>query len=267
MSSMPRDLSETKAARGRGLFVVADLMTSAGLMAGCLSLASAFDGRFELSALMIGISIACDSLDGLIARASRTASRFGIEYDSLSDVVAFGVAPASLVYTWALKPLGLWAVLIMGLFVICAALRLARFNLQAGTSAGKTRFVGLPVPGAAAVIAGILFGYRYFGLNSPRALCALMIAVTLVLAGVMVSRIPYPALKSVDLRAKKLEIGFTIVIAAILLLLAPRLAAFLAGAAYLVSGPALALSGEHIEEASSEGHAVGGKQGDVAPQS
>lgn len=252
---MSGEVTETKAAPGRGLFVVPDLITSAGLMSGCLSLASAFDGRFELSALMIGVSIACDSLDGLIARASRTASRFGIEYDSLSDVVAFGVAPASLVYTWALKPLGLWGVLIMGLFAICAALRLARFNIQAGTTAGKTRFVGLPVPGAAAMIAGLLFGYSYFGLDSPRALCAGMIVVMMVLAGLMVSRVPYPALKRVDLSASKLQIGAALFIAVLLLLVAPRLAAFLAATAYLFSGPALALSGEQIEEASSESQA------------
>lgn len=262
---MSSEMSETKAP-GRVLFVLADLITSVGLMSGCMSFASAFEGRFEFSALMIGVCIACDGLDGLIARGSRTDSRFGIEYDSLSDVVAFGVAPASLVYAWALRPLGTWGVLIVGVYVICAALRLARFNIQAGTSAGKTRFVGLPVPGAAAVIAGILFGYRYFGVNSPRALCALMIGVPLVLAGLMVSRMPYPAFKSVDLRARKFEIGFTLLIAAALFLLVPRLAALLAGAAYLVSGPVLALTGERIEKASSEGHAVGDKQG-VAIQS
>lgn len=247
---MSGEMSEAKAVPGRVLFVLPDLMTSAGLMSGCVSLVSAFDSRFELSALMIGVSIACDSLDGLIARGSRTASRFGIEYDSLSDVVAFGVAPASLVYVWALKPLGMWSISIIGIFVICAALRLARFNIQAGTSAGKTRFVGMPVPGAAAVIAGILFGYRYFALDSPRVLCAVMIAVTLLLAGLMVSRIPYPAFKSVDLGARKFEIGLALLIAAILLVFAPRLAAFIAGAAYLISGPALALTGEHVGDAS-----------------
>jgi CDP-diacylglycerol--serine O-phosphatidyltransferase len=146
----------------------------------------------------------------------------------------------------------MWGIPIVGIFVICAALRLGRFNIQAGTSAGKTRFVGLPVPGAAAVIAGILFGYQFFGLNSPRALCAVMIVITLVLAGLMVSRLPYPALKSVDLRARKFEIGLALFIAAILLVLAPRLAAFVAGAAYLISGPVLALTGEHIEEISSD---------------
>ncbi len=247
---MSSDTKEATLAPPRALFVLPDLITSAGLMSGCVSLVSAFDSRFEFSALMIVVSIACDSLDGLVARGSRTVTRFGIEYDSLSDVVAFGVAPASLVYTWALAPLGIWGVPIIGIFVICAALRLARFNIQAGTSAGKTRFVGLPVPGAAAVIAGMVFGYTFFGFDSPGALCAVMIGISLVLAGLMVSRIPYPALKSLDLRAKKFEIAVMLLVVTVLLVLAPRLAAFLAGTAYLISGPALALSGEQVESSS-----------------
>lgn len=243
---------ETKAAAPvRGLFVLPDSITSIGLMCGCISIASAFDARFEISALMIELSIACDILDGLIARASRSATRFGIEYDSLSDVVAFGVAPASLVYSWALKPLGLFGVLIIGIFVIAAALRLARFNIQSGSSAGKTRFVGLPVPGAAAVVAGLLFGYHHFGLDSPRALCAVMIAVTITLAALMVSHVPYPTTKSMDFAARKLEIGVALLIAVALVLIAPRLTALAVGAIYLLSGPVLALRGEHIGDTSS----------------
>lgn len=232
-----------------GLFVVPDTITSLGLLCGCLSLVSAFDGRFERAAVMIEVSLVCDILDGLVARASRTASRFGLEYDSLSDVVAFGVAPASLVYSWALKPLGLWGVLVIGPFVICAALRLAKFNIQAGTTGGKTRFVGLPVPGAAAMMAGLLFGYRYFALDSPRALCVIMAVLTLVLACIMVSRVPYPALKSVDFRERTFETLTVILVGAILLLAAPRLVAFLGAAVYVLSGPILIATGERIKAA------------------
>jgi CDP-diacylglycerol---serine O-phosphatidyltransferase len=127
-----------------------DAVTSVGLLLGCLSLVSAFDGRFERSAALIDVCLIFDVLDGLVARVSRSTAPFGAELDSLSDVVAFGVAPAGLVYSWALKPLGLWGVLIIGPFVISAALRLARFNVQTTSGGGsKTRFVGLPVPGAA----------------------------------------------------------------------------------------------------------------------
>ena len=119
---------------------------------------------------MIAVAFVCDGLDGRVARASRTSSQFGVEYDSLSDVVAFGVAPAMLAYTWALKPLGSLGIVICGMFVVCGALRLARFNIQTGT-VDKSRFVGLPIPGAAAMIAALALAYSYFELESPRTLC------------------------------------------------------------------------------------------------
>ena len=139
---------------------------------------SAVSGHFEVAAVMIVIAFVCDGLDGRIARASRTSSQFGVEYDSLADVVAFGVAPAMLAYSWALIPIGSLGIGVSGLFVLCAALRLARFNVQTA-SADKSRFVGLPVPGAAAMIAAIALAYSYFEIDSPRALCALMVPITL----------------------------------------------------------------------------------------
>ena len=229
--------------------MVPDVITSVGLLSGCLSLVSAFDGHFERAAVMIEFSLVCDILDGLVARASHAASPFGIEYDSLSDVIAFGVAPASLVYSWALKPLGLWGALIIGPFVISAALRLARFNIQAGTIEGKKRFVGLPVPGAAAMIAGLLFGYRYLALDLPNALCAGMVVVTLVLAGVMVSRIPYPAPNLAGFRERGLEAATAALVLALLLLVAPRLMAFLGALAYVSSGPLLVAAGSRQKQA------------------
>jgi len=237
---------DTNATPRRGLIVLPDLITSFGLLCGCVSIASALHERFEISAIMIEISLACDICDGLVARASRTASPFGLEYDSLSDVVAFGVAPAILVYAWALKSLGILGVVVVGIFVICAALRLARFNIKASSAGGKTRFVGLPVPGAAVTIAGLLFGYRYFGLDSPRALCVVMVSVTLMLAALMVSRLPYPAMKSVDFAARKFEMAAVFLILTAFMLIAPSLTTLIASMIYLISGPALALSGEHV---------------------
>ena len=257
-------MADTNATPRRSLVVLPDLVTSFGLMCGCVSIASALDARFEISATMIGISLACDICDGLVARASRTASPFGLEYDSLSDVVAFGVAPAILVYAWALKSLGILGVAVIGIFVICAALRLARFNVQTGSSAGKTRFVGLPVPGAAVTIAGLLFGYRYFGLDSPRTLCVVMALATLMLAGLMVSRLPYPAMKSVDFPAKKFKIGTALLIFAALLLIAPSLTALIASMIYLISGPVLALSGEQVGQAPAQAQPPSRTGGSVA---
>src|ERR1700736_6610602 len=118
----------------RGISVVPATITSLGLLAGFYSLISSIDAHFEWAAVMIAVAFICDGLDGRVARLSRSSSQFGIELDSLSDVVAFGVAPAGLMYSWALKPLGSFAVVICGLYVVCAALRLARFNVQTGST-------------------------------------------------------------------------------------------------------------------------------------
>ena len=153
----------------RGVFLLPVTITSLGLLSGFYSIVSSINGHFEVAAVMIAIAFVCDGLDGRVARASRTSSEFGVEYDSLSDVVAFGVAPACLAYTWALKPLNGIGIVIAGMFVVCGALRLARFNIQTG-STDKNRFVGLPIPGAAALIAGAALAYSYFELNAPRTL-------------------------------------------------------------------------------------------------
>jgi CDP-diacylglycerol--serine O-phosphatidyltransferase len=243
----PERAPRRKAARRVAL--VPDTITSLGLLAGCFSFISAISGHFARAALMIGAAIVCDISDGLVARASRSASQFGLEYDSLSDVVAFGVAPATLAYAWALRPIGAWAVFVVGGFVICAALRLARFNIHATAGAGGHRFVGLPVPGAAAMVAGALFGYRCFGLASPRALCGAMTLLMALLAALMVSRVPYPALKGVrfEFRASPATvIGVGVAMAIILAM--PQLTAFLAATGYIISGPLLFLMGERVEQ-------------------
>jgi CDP-diacylglycerol--serine O-phosphatidyltransferase len=231
----------------RGVFVVPATITSLGLLAGFYSLISSINAHFEFAAVMIAAAFIFDGLDGRIARASRTSTQFGIEYDSLSDVVAFGCAPAALIYSWALKPLGAFAIVISGLYVVGAALRLARFNVQAG-SIDKRRFVGLPVPGAAIMIAGTVLAYSYFELKSPLVLCAFAAPATLALAGLMVSRVPYPSFKGIDLQKHgKVEmlLGVLVVIAAMLFAM-PQFTTFALAAAYVLSGPILLVRGERI---------------------
>jgi len=126
----------------RERYVIPNLITSLGLLLGCYSVAISVNGQFYRAALMIELAALCDGLDGVVARASNTASPFGVEYDSLSDVVAFGVAPASLAYMWALRPLGNVGLIEAGLFVVCGALRLARFNVQ--TQIGHPYFFRWP---------------------------------------------------------------------------------------------------------------------------
>jgi len=156
---------------------------------------SAVTGHFEVAAVMIIIAFFCDGLDGRVARASRTSSQFGVEFDSLSDVIAFGVAPAMLAFSWALRPIGSLGIAVGGLYVLCGALRLARFNVQTAT-ADKSRFVGLPIPGAAIMIASLCLAYSYFEFDSPRTLCSFMAPITLTLGGLMISRVPYPSFKT-----------------------------------------------------------------------
>jgi CDP-diacylglycerol--serine O-phosphatidyltransferase len=239
----------------RGVFLVPAAITSLGLLAGFYSLVSSIDAHFELAAVMIAAAFICDGLDGRVARVSRTSSQFGIEYDSLSDVVAFGCAPAALIYSWALRPLGVFAVVISALYVVCAALRLARFNVQVG-SVDKRRFVGLPVPAAAGMIAGTVLAYSYFELKSPHALCAFAAPATLALAGLMISRVPYPSFKGMDLQRQgyvELLLGILVVVGAMLLAM-PQFTTFALAAAYVLSGPILFTRGERIRIAAPDGH-------------
>lgn len=230
----------------RGVFLVPVTITSVGLLAGFYSLISAINSHFELAAVMVALAFVCDGLDGRVARASRTSSLFGAEYDSLADVVAFGVAPAGLIYMWALKPLGAWAWLVSGMYVVCAALRLARFNIQTATM-DKRRFTGLPVPGAAVVIAGSVLAYSYFELDLPRLLTALALPMTVALAGLMISRIPYPSFKTIGLRRRApVEILIAVLLALGFMIAMPQLSFFLVATGYMLSGPLLMLRGEHL---------------------
>jgi CDP-diacylglycerol---serine O-phosphatidyltransferase len=230
----------------RGVFLAPATITSLGLLSGFYSIISAFDRHFELAALMIIVAFICDGLDGRVARISRTASQFGVEYDSLSDVVAFGVAPASLIYMFALFQLGNLGWVVCGAYVVCAALRLARFNVQVG-GVDKRRFVGLPVPGAAAMIAGLVTVYSYFEMSSARLLMAVAAPLTLILACLMVSRVPYPSFKAIKTTGRvplELLAGVLVVIAFAITL--PQITVFVGATLYVLSGPYLMLRGEPL---------------------
>jgi CDP-diacylglycerol---serine O-phosphatidyltransferase len=231
----------------RGVFLLPVTITSLGLLSGFYSIVSSINGHFEVAAVMIAVAFVCDGLDGRVARASRTSSEFGVEYDSLSDVVAFGVAPAVLAYTWALKPLNGIGIVIAGMFVVCGALRLARFNIQTDT-VDKSRFVGLPIPGAAALIAGTALAYSYFELASPRALTTAMAPITLTLGLLMISRVPYPSFKTMSVHKRApIELTIGVLMAAAMLFAMPQLTAFILALAFVLSGPFLMLRGEEMQ--------------------
>jgi CDP-diacylglycerol--serine O-phosphatidyltransferase len=230
----------------RGVFLAPAAITSLGLLSGFYSIVSAVDRHFELAALMIIVAFICDGLDGRVARISRTASQFGVEYDSLSDVVAFGVAPAALIYAFALFALGNLGWVVCGAYVVCAALRLARFNVQVG-GVDKRRFVGLPVPGAAAMIAGLVLVYSYLEMSSARLLTTVAAPLTLILACLMVSRVPYPSFKAIKTSGRvPLELLAAILVVMAFAITLPQITVFVGATLYVVSGPFLMLRGEPL---------------------
>jgi CDP-diacylglycerol--serine O-phosphatidyltransferase len=178
----------------RGIYLLPNFLTSLSLFFGFYSLISTINGMYYRGAVAILIAGVLDGIDGMVARATRTTSRFGLEYDSLSDLVAFGIAPGILAYLWALKPFGKWGWLASFLFVACAALRLARFNVQVDTTE-KKEFKGLPSPVAAGMIATttIIFYYLQWESEPFRSFIVLFLAYFLAL--LMVSTIPYANIK------------------------------------------------------------------------
>jgi CDP-diacylglycerol---serine O-phosphatidyltransferase len=156
----------------RGVYLLPSLFTMANMFCGYACVVFAMRGEFATAAPFIGFAILLDMLDGRVARMTGTTSAFGIEFDSLADVISFGVAPAILVFAWGLQPLGRIGWAAGFLFVAAAAVRLARFNIQSG-SQDKRYFVGLPSPAAAAVPASTVFAYPYGFTTDDAALAVL----------------------------------------------------------------------------------------------
>ena len=221
----------------RGVYLLPNLLTTGGLFAGFYSIIASMRGDFSSAAIAVFIANVFDVLDGRIARLTRTTSRFGIEYDSLSDLVAFGVAPGVLVYRWALEPFHTWGWLAASLYVTCGALRLARFNVQYDVGE-KRHFTGLPIPAAAEVIASsVLVSYR-FGGDGPTNAHALLLLVTYGVAGLMVSGVKFFSFKEGDIHKRH---PFSLLIAGIvvlkLVIAEPQIMLFAGFWCYAASGP------------------------------
>ena len=184
----------------RGVYLLPSMFTMANMFCGYACIVHAMHGELERAALFIGFAFVLDMLDGRIARLTGTTSAFGLEFDSLADVISFGVAPAILAFKWGLEPLGQIGWAAGFLFVAAAAVRLARFNIQAG-SQDKRYFVGLPSPAAACIPAATVFayptGFRGYVEAWP------VLAMVIVPALLMVSTIRYRSFKSLDLQARR----------------------------------------------------------------
>ena len=184
--------------RRRGIYLLPNLFTTAALFAGFYAIVQAMNGNFEYSAVAIFIAMVLDGLDGRVARLTHTQSEFGAEYDSLSDMISFGAAPALVIYEWALKGMGKWGWIAAFIYCACAALRLARFNTKTG-AADKRFFQGLPSPAAAALIAGLVWVMLDFKIAGPD-IKWLAWSITVFAGFTMVSNLPYYSGKEINLR-------------------------------------------------------------------
>jgi CDP-diacylglycerol---serine O-phosphatidyltransferase len=222
--------------KGKGIYILPNLLTSFSLFAGFYSMVATIDRKFTHAAIAILISAVFDMLDGRVARMTHSSSRFGVEYDSLSDVIAFGVAPGLLAYMWALKGYGRFGWLAAFLFVACGALRLARFNVQAD-SVQKNQFLGLPIPAAAAVIAGSVLFCGWLGFTGELKVAGMPILVY-ILAFLMVSDVRYYSFKDMAFFKGR---PFRSTVAAIMLLvivsIEPQVTLFVGTLLYALSGP------------------------------
>jgi CDP-diacylglycerol--serine O-phosphatidyltransferase len=220
----------------RGIYALPNLLTTANLFCGFYAIVAAIQGLFLKGAIAIIVAAIFDALDGKIARVTSTESRFGLEYDSLSDVISFGVAPGILVYLWALQPFGRLGWLAALIFVACGTLRLARFNAQAHVMSSEY-FNGLPIPAAAFLIAAtVLLHHRLGGTGTAKHVTILIMIY--VLSCLMVSTMKYHSFKHLGL-FKKMRFDMLVVVVMLFILIAaePAIACFLIMLAYVMSGP------------------------------
>ncbi|MFZ2088765.1 MAG: CDP-diacylglycerol--serine O-phosphatidyltransferase [Desulfobaccales bacterium] len=219
----------------RGTYLIPNLITTASLFSGFFAIVASINGRFEAAALAVLVAMVLDGLDGRLARLTQTTSGFGVQYDSLSDLVAFGVAPALLVYLWALKEFGRFGWVAAFLFVACGALRLARFNVQTG-SIDPRYFNGLPIPAAAAFAAtGVLF---YLTLGDWTHLRHVYVLVMIyVLSFLMVSNIKFYSFKKLDMfKRHPFQTLVALVLIFVVVATEPYIMGFILAAAYVLSG-------------------------------
>jgi CDP-diacylglycerol--serine O-phosphatidyltransferase len=216
------------------------LFTTAGLFAGFFAIVAAMNNRFEAAAIAVFIAMLLDGLDGRVARMTNTQTDFGAEYDSLADMVSFGMAPALVMYQWALSGMGKLGWLAAFIYTASAALRLARFNTQVGI-ADKRYFQGLASPAAAAIVCGLVWVGEEYGL-SGRTIEIIALAVTIMAGLLMVSNVRYHSFKGFNFKAKVPFVTILIVMLILVFLSSdPPTVLFSIFSLYAISGPILTL--------------------------
>ena len=218
----------------RGVYLLPSLMTLSSLLCGFASIVYSTRGDFDTAAVLIGVAMIVDTLDGFLARLTHSQSAFGAELDSLADVVSFGVAPAILAFTWGLLLLGRLGWAAGFIYVAAAAMRLARFNIQSGSTADKRYFAGLPSPAAASVTASTVFLYPW-GVQDYR-IALLALPMLLVPGFLMVSTIRFRSIKAIDVdKRRPYRLMLLAVVALALIATHPRIALVVLSYAYVVA--------------------------------
>jgi CDP-diacylglycerol---serine O-phosphatidyltransferase len=224
--------------RKKGIYILPNLFTLAGLFGGFYAVVMAMNGRFSEAAIGVFAAMVLDSLDGRVARMTNTQSAFGEQMDSLSDMVSFGAAPALIAYAWSLKDLGRWGWIAAFVYCACAALRLARFNVNTGV-VDKRYFQGLPSPAAAALVAGFIWLMTDLEIAPASAKWA-MFVFTLSAGLTMVTNVPYYSFKDINF---KRSVPFVVVVAIALgfalIMTEPPIVLFSVFVAYGLSGYAV----------------------------
>ncbi len=231
---------ELEKKRPRGIYLLPNLFTTACLFAGFFAIVAAMGGRFEAAAVAVFVAMVMDGLDGRVARLTNTQTEFGAQYDSLADMISFGLAPSLVMYAWALKSLGKLGWLAAFIYAAAAALRLARFNTQVGI-ADKRYFQGLASPAAAAVVAGAVWlAVDYGQIGSDWRIPAFIL--TLVTGILMVSNVRYRSFKDFNLKGRVPFVALLIVVFVFVLIsIDPPQVLFTLFFLYALSGPVLTL--------------------------
>ncbi len=219
----------------KGIYILPNTLTLGGMFCGFYAILASYKGHYIYGAWAILIANIFDGLDGWVARLTNSTTKFGIELDSLSDLVAFGVAPAVLIYSWGLQPFGRIGWGAAFLFVICGALRLARYNVQMGTTESKA-FTGLPIPGAGTVVASlVLFYNEVWGDLTGRNYMVLFLPF--LLAALMVSTLRFHGMKELDFKKRKpFWLLVVIVVAFVLIFMYPEIVIFIFSITYVLWG-------------------------------
>ncbi len=219
----------------KGVYLLPNGLTLCGMFFGFYAILSCFKGNYVHAGWAILIAIVFDGLDGWVARLTNSTTRFGIELDSLSDLVAFGVAPSTMVFSWTLSPFGRigWAVAFI--YVSCGALRLARYNIQMG-STEKKYFTGMPIPASAAILASLVIFYHSQFENQPEK-SVLTLFLTIVLSLLMISTLRFHGAKEIDFRKRKPFIFLVLLIILLaIIIMHPPIALFVFAMIYLFWG-------------------------------